>query len=68
MNDNEFDVMTELAIQMSGVDLVEAVAGDNFDVGIEDFDPASEIGMVLTGLDSMIPQDMPYVQDEEDIK
>lgn len=68
MNENEFDVMTELAIQMSGVDLVEAVAGDDFSVGIDEFDPASEMGMVMSGLDSMIPQDMPYVQDEEDFE
>ena len=66
MEDKTLDVMTELAIQMSGVDLVEAVAGDDFSVSINEFDPASELGMVMSGLDAMIPEDMLYIKDEED--
>ena len=67
--DNDFDVMNDLAIQFGGsVDLLEAVAGDDLVVTIDEFDPSSDIEKLMIGLDSMIPQDAPYVEDEEDFE
>lgn len=69
MDENtNFDPMLELAMQIGqGVDLVEAVGGD-LNVSMDEFDPASDIGMLMSGIDAMIPDDAPYKSYEEDFE
>lgn len=61
------EIMEDFAIKYSTpIDIVEAAIGDDCEIDIEDFDPASDETYVLSMLDELIPEGTPaeFVYDD----